>query len=215
MEVDDRDCRIVYFINNAARQVPTRPRSITEHPNDAQSIAHLRLLAPPSVLFAGVANKLTAIVGEPPIEVLQDEERDDLEPRELVWLLDLPGQVTPRWHPQLLLCEPDIEDEQELRFVQTHSAGLFELGSASTRVGESGVGLIRRLGERPGYQSNQLYSMGRSCCIFTKSVISTCEKESKQIFVSHTRCSVCLRAVRRRDDGGIGARVKYGEDLDS
>jgi hypothetical protein len=53
-------------------------------------------------------------VGEPPIEVLQEEERDDSAPRELVWLLDLPGQVTHRWHPQLLLCEPDIEDEQKL-----------------------------------------------------------------------------------------------------
>jgi hypothetical protein len=55
-------------------------------------------------------------VGEPSIEVLQ-EEGDDSEPRELVWLLDLPGQVTLRWHPQLVLCEPDIEDKAELRFV--------------------------------------------------------------------------------------------------
>jgi hypothetical protein len=85
------------------------------------------VLAPPSV-FAGVTNELTAIVGEPPIEVLQEEERDDSTPHELVWLLDLPGQVTPRWHPQLPLCEPDIEDEQELRFMQTHGAGLFEVG---------------------------------------------------------------------------------------
>ena len=80
-------------------------------------------MAPPSV-FAGVVNELTAIVGEPPIEVIQEEE----EPRELVWLLDLPGQVTPKRHPQLLLCEPDIEDEAELRFVQTHGTGLFEVG---------------------------------------------------------------------------------------
>jgi hypothetical protein len=92
------------------------------------------VLAPPSV-FAGVANELTAVVGEPPIEVLQEEERDNSAPRKLVWLLDLPGQVTPRWHPQLLLCEPDIEDEQELRFVQTHGAGLFEVG---VRIYESG-----------------------------------------------------------------------------
>ena len=93
------------------------------------------MLAPPSV-FAGVAKELTAIVGEPPIEVLQeDEQGDDSVPRELVWLLDLPGQVTPRWHPQLVLCEPDIGDEQELRFVQTHGAGLFEVG---IRIYESG-----------------------------------------------------------------------------
>jgi hypothetical protein len=90
------------------------------------------VLAPPSV-FAGVANELTAIVGEPPIEVGVQEGEGE-EPRELVWLLDLPGQVTPRWHPQLVLCEPDIEDEAELRFVHTHGAGLFEVG---VRVDES------------------------------------------------------------------------------
>lgn len=79
------------------------------------------MLAPPSV-FAGVANELTAIVGEPPIEAIEEE------PRELVWVLDLPGQVTPKRHPQLVLCEPDVEDEAELGFVQTHGAGLFEIG---------------------------------------------------------------------------------------
>jgi len=98
--------------------VPTRPTSNTEHPNGALSIAHLRVLAPPSV-FVGVATELAAIVGEPPIEVSEGE---------LVWLLDLPGQLTPKWHPQLLLCEPDVDDEDELRFVQTHGAGLFEIG---------------------------------------------------------------------------------------
>jgi hypothetical protein len=54
-----------------------------------------------------------------------------------------------------------------------------KLGSAFMRVGESGVGRISRLGE-PGYQSSQLYRMGRSCCIYTRSVISTREKKSKQ-----------------------------------
>ena len=84
------------------------------------------MLAPPSE-FAGVTNELTATVGEPSIEVLQ-EEGDDSEPRELVWLLNLPGQVTPRWHPQPVLCEPNIEDEAELRFVQIHRAELFRVG---------------------------------------------------------------------------------------
>ena len=73
-------------------------------------------------------------MGEPTIEVLQEEKRDDSEPRELVWLLGLPGQVTPRWSPQLLLCEPDIE-EAELRSVQSHGAGLFEVG---VRIYKSG-----------------------------------------------------------------------------
>jgi len=88
-------------------------------------------------VFAGVVNELTAIVGEPPIEAIQEEDSDDegVEPRELVWLLDLPGQITPKRHPQLVLCEPDVEDEAELRFVQTHGAGLFEVG---VRVEESG-----------------------------------------------------------------------------
>ena len=51
--------------------------------------------------------------------------------RDLVWLLDLSGQsqVTPsKWHPQLVLREPDIQDEAELRFVWAFSAGLFEVG---------------------------------------------------------------------------------------
>lgn len=112
--------------------MPTRPRSNSEHPNGALGIAQLRVLAPPSV-FAGVVNELTAIVGEPPIEVLQEEDERG-GPREFVWLLDLPGQVTPKRHPQLVLCEPDIEDEAELRFVQMHGAGLFEIG---VRVDES------------------------------------------------------------------------------
>jgi len=98
------------------------------------------VLAPPSV-FAGVANELTAIVGEPPIEMADQEEWDEEEegegeqPRELAWLLNLPGQAAPKRHPHLVLCEPDIEDEAELRFVHTHGAGLFEVG---VRVDGSG-----------------------------------------------------------------------------
>ena len=91
------------------------------------------MLAPPTE-FAGVVNELTAIVGEPPIEAIQEEYEEGEEPREFVWLLDLPGQVTPKRHPHLVLCEPDIEDEAELRFVQMHGAGLFEVG---VRVDES------------------------------------------------------------------------------
>ena len=95
------------------------------------------MLAPPNQ-FPGVANELTAIVGELPIEAVRDDDEDEESeepPRELVWLLDLPGQVTPKWHPQLVLCEPDTENEAELRFVQTHGVGLFEVG---VRVDESG-----------------------------------------------------------------------------
>ena len=95
------------------------------------------MLAPPSA-FEGVAAELTAIVGEPPIKADKDyweEEENGGRPRELVWLLDLPGQVAPsKWHPRLVLCEPDVENEAESRFVQSHGAGLFEVG---VRVDES------------------------------------------------------------------------------
>ena len=94
------------------------------------------MLAPPSA-FERVAAELTAIVGEPPIKADKDnwDEEDGGRPRELVWLLDLPGQVTPsKWHPRLVLCEPDVENEAESRFVQSHGAGLFEVG---VRVDES------------------------------------------------------------------------------
>lgn len=49
-------------------------------------------------------------------------------------------QVTPKSHPQLVLCESDIEDEAGLRFAHTRGAGLFEAGvhvdeSRGKRVG--------------------------------------------------------------------------------
>ena len=59
---------------------------------------------------------------------------------------DLPGSVTPaKWH--LVLCEPDIEYERELRLMQTHGSGLFE-------VGVRGAGRIRDFEEWPGYSSS-------------------------------------------------------------
>jgi len=106
-------------------RVPTRPPSNTEHPNGALSIAHLRMLAPP-LAFSGVTTELSAIIGEEPI---------DISPTERAWLLDLPGQAAPKRHPHLILCVPDVDDEAELRFVQTHGAGLFEIG---VRIDESG-----------------------------------------------------------------------------
>jgi hypothetical protein len=82
------------------------------------------------------------VLFEPPIEAMVREEWDEQAEegkgehlRDLVWLLDLTGQVTPRWNSQLALCEPDIEDEAELRFVDTHGAGLFEVG---VRVDDGG-----------------------------------------------------------------------------
>jgi hypothetical protein len=49
-----------------------------------------------------------------------------------LWLLDLlPGDVTSKdlkLHSRLLLCDPDASDEAEVRFVESHGAGLFEVG---------------------------------------------------------------------------------------
>ena len=83
---------------------------------------------------------MTDIVGEPRIEVDKDREEDVGRPRELAWLLDLPGQdqvTPPKWHPRLVLREPDIEDQTELRFVQTHGAVLLKLRCALVRMGAS------------------------------------------------------------------------------
>lgn len=96
----------------AARQVLIRLTSNTEHANDVLGIAHLRALALSSV-FAGVATgltELTAIAGMPPIGA--DKEEEAGQPRELVWLVDLSGQVVPsNWHPRQVLRELDIEEE--------------------------------------------------------------------------------------------------------
>ncbi|KAH9053736.1 glyoxalase-like domain-containing protein [Lactarius vividus] len=96
-----------------------------------RAVAHLRVLAPPRT-FAAVSAEFTAILGEAPIEGPAGAH---------VWLLDLlPGgaTVTPensKLHPRLLLCAPDASDEAEVRFVESHGAGLFEVG---VRVDEDG-----------------------------------------------------------------------------
>lgn len=52
-------------------------------------------------------------------------------------LLDSPDQVTVlKSHSRLVLREPDVEDQAELRFVQTHDLGPFGFGA---RVGEWGA----------------------------------------------------------------------------
>ena len=81
--------------------------------------------------------RLTYSQGSPPIGA--DKEEEAGQPRELVWLLHLPrqSQVTPsKWHPRLVLHEPDIQDEAELRFVRTLGAGLFEVGEHFDEGGE-------------------------------------------------------------------------------
>jgi hypothetical protein len=123
-----------------------------DHPNGALSIAHLPVLATPSA-FEGVAAEPTAIVDEPQIEADKgdwEEEENRGRRRELVWLLDLPGQVTPsKWHPQLVPREPDVENEAELWFVQSYGVGLFEVGVRADEVRGSGANWIHRLGDWP------------------------------------------------------------------
>jgi hypothetical protein len=99
------------------------------HPDAAQGIAHLQVLTPRSI-FTAISAELTAILGEAPID----------GPAGLhLWLLDLlPGDITPKdlkLHSRLLLCDPDASDEAEVRFVESHGAGLFEVG---VRVDEDG-----------------------------------------------------------------------------
>jgi hypothetical protein len=100
----------------------------------------LRVLAPLSV-FAEVGSELRVIVGEPPIKADKGdlEEENWGQQREPVWFLDLPGQVTlPKRHPWLALREPDVEDEAELRFVQSHCVwSCLKLGCGSTRLGQA------------------------------------------------------------------------------
>ena len=137
------------------------------------------MLATPGA-FEGVAAEPTAIVDEPPIEADKgdwEEEENRGRPRELVWLLDSPGQVTPsKWHPQLVLREPDVENEAELWFVQSYGVGLFEVGVRADEVQGSGANWIHRLGDWPEYLSSYLYSIAR----FYKKQNSTRQKEVKQ-----------------------------------
>jgi hypothetical protein len=76
-------------------------------------------------MFTSVSAELTAILGEAPIKGPAGSH---------VWLLDLlPGGITTtpkdlKLHPRVLLCEPDASKEDEVRFVESHGAGLYEVG---------------------------------------------------------------------------------------
>jgi len=103
------------------RVVPTQPESITVHTKAAEGV-----LAPRRT-FTAVPAKLSAILGETPIEGPAGVH---------LWLLDmLPGDLTAsqptskdlKLHPRHLLCEPDASDEAEVRFMKGHDAGLFEV----------------------------------------------------------------------------------------
>ena len=76
--------------------------------------APLPALAPPGV-FAGIIAERTAIVSEPATEAAAS------------LCGSRPNCAQLAWHPLPVLCEPDIENEAELRFVQSHGAGLFKV----------------------------------------------------------------------------------------
>ncbi|KAI0061996.1 hypothetical protein BV25DRAFT_1825858, partial [Artomyces pyxidatus] len=98
-------------------RVPTEPRENTIHKNAAQSIAHLRVLAAHEA-FSEVSKELESVVGEPPVV---------LSPSEHAWVFAVPSSDAV-WHPRLILREPDANDEAEAKFIETHGAGLFEVG---------------------------------------------------------------------------------------
>ena len=76
------------------------------------------MLAPLSV-FTDIATKLTAIMGEPQSRFWRGSSCGRSNCR---------ANSHPSGYTQLLLCKLDVDDEDELRFVQTHGAGLFEIG---------------------------------------------------------------------------------------
>jgi hypothetical protein len=108
------------------------------------------VLAQPSV-FVRVAVDLTAILGRPPIEANKYDQEEEKNGGCRVSLCGrgLAGPRLPSYTSKVAygLCEPDIEYERELRLMQTHGAGLFE-------VGISGAGRIRDFEEWPGYSSS-------------------------------------------------------------
>ena len=138
----------------------------TEDLNGTQRITHHRALVPPSV-FAEIATELKPIIGVPPIGA--DKEEGAGRPHELVRLLDSPDQVTaPKSHPRLVLCEPDVVDEAELRFMQIYDTGPFGFGARVGEWGKAGgqdssdtsngkIGLDTRLSKSLLYRSRILH----------------------------------------------------------
>ncbi|KAA1477076.1 hypothetical protein DENSPDRAFT_933459 [Dentipellis sp. KUC8613] len=121
-----------------ALRVPTEPKSNAAHPNTAQCVARMHVLAPRAA-FAAVSLELQCALGEPPIA---------LSPAMHVWLLDpLPEAVAeaqaagvPAWHPRLILQVADESIEEEVRFVDEHGPGLYEV---SFRVEKGARGTVK------------------------------------------------------------------------
>ncbi|KAI0373174.1 hypothetical protein BV20DRAFT_962969 [Pilatotrama ljubarskyi] len=99
-------------------RVPLEPRSNAEHPNTAQGIAHVKLLAATNELDA-YAKQLTTVLGVPPVEST---------PAKVVWELEQQPshRDTARTPTRLILSEPNDEEEEE--HLRTRDAGMYELG---------------------------------------------------------------------------------------
>lgn len=99
-------------------QVPQHSTN-TVHPNTAQSVAHLRLLAPVALLKT-LSQELTAVLGMPPTAATSSE---------YVWQLHHPTKsfTTSTTGPRLILTASNDDNEAEKEFVRTHGPGLYEV----------------------------------------------------------------------------------------
>ena len=124
-------------VTDSVRQVPARPRSNIEYAK-VLSIAHLCTLAPPSVR----RSRLLEVMGESLRWPRKMEES-----RELVWSLDLPGQVEPKWHLQLVCASLMSRPRRNCGSCRPIVRDCSKLACASMRVAPSGTGRLRHLGE--------------------------------------------------------------------
>jgi hypothetical protein len=86
------------------------------------------------LVFPGVTKEPTAIIGEEPIGIL---------PSDRAWLLDLPGQFTPKGHLHLILHIPDVDDKAESRSSgQMVHESRGKQGSSDTPFGRVGWTLL-------------------------------------------------------------------------
>ncbi|THH20052.1 hypothetical protein EW146_g1242 [Bondarzewia mesenterica] len=101
-------------------RVPTSPPSNTQHSNGTKSVAHLRVLSP-STSFDELSSSICSITGDPPIVISSTEH---------TWFLDsLPGAGgNGGSHTRLVITVPKEGDHKEIGFVETHGAGIYEIG---------------------------------------------------------------------------------------
>jgi hypothetical protein len=94
------------------------------------------------LVFPGVTKEPTAIIGEEPIGIL---------PSDRAWLLDLPGQFTPKGHLHLILHIPDVDDKAESRSSGQMVQDCSKSTCASMKAAGSRAGRTRRLEDSAGH----------------------------------------------------------------